>query len=71
MIDKVCELLKGNYWFIDLEKVNLSTIELDFLSIFFNIQHEIFFDEKENFKEKNFLILEKKNKFLYQMFFDI
>jgi hypothetical protein len=63
-MERVLELLKGNYWLIDLNKFKLSYCEIDFLSQFFDIISEIVFDEKNNFQERNFLILKKKHKFL-------
>jgi hypothetical protein len=63
MMQRVLELLKGNFWVIDLNRLNLSDIELKFLSNFFNIEFDKFIDEF-NFQEREFLILKKKTKFL-------
>jgi hypothetical protein len=62
-MERVRDLLRSNYWIIDLNKINLSDIELDFLSNFFNIEFDKFIDEF-NFQEREFLILKKKTKFL-------
>jgi len=64
MMQKVYELLRGNYWILDLTRINLTDLEIDFLSDFFNVKYEVIFDEKSNFEEKKFLILVKKPKFL-------
>jgi len=64
MMEKIKDLLRGNFWIIDVSKINLSDIEIDFLSDFFNVKYEVIFDEKSNFEEKKFLILVKKPKFL-------
>ena len=63
MMERVKNLLKGNYWIIDISKMKLSELELNFLGNFFIIGKEIYFDELNNF-EREFLILIKKPKFL-------
>jgi hypothetical protein len=62
-MEKILDLLSGNYWIIDLQKCNLTQFELDFLSIFFEINFDKFIDEI-TLKERNFIILKKKSKFL-------
>jgi hypothetical protein len=64
MMERVKELLRGNYWIIDASKNELTKPELNFLSYFFHIHYDIFFDEISN-EEKIFLILKKKDKFIY------
>jgi len=64
MMQRVYELLKGNYWVIDISKMKLSELELNFLGNFFTIGREVYFDEFNNFQEREFLILIKKPKFL-------
>jgi len=64
MMERVRGLLKGNFWLIDVEKAKLSTTEIDFLSYFFDINLDYFYDE-ESLEEKKFLILRKKSKFTY------
>jgi hypothetical protein len=61
MITKLLNLLQGNFWIIDKNKVNFSIDELEFLKYFFNIAVDYDF---ENEKTKEFLILKKKSKFL-------
>ena len=63
MMERVKELLRGNYWIIDISKMKLSELELNFLGNFFIIGKEIYLDELNNF-EREFLILIKKPKFL-------
>ena len=63
MMERVKNLLKGNYWIIDISKMKLSELELNFLGNFFIIGKEIYLDELNNF-EREFLILIKKPKFL-------
>jgi len=62
-MDKIRELLKGNFWMIDLSKFNLTKTELEFLRAFFNLAFDQFIDEI-TFREKNLLILTKKEKFI-------
>jgi hypothetical protein len=64
MMQRVYELLKGNYWVIDISKMKLLELELNFLENFFTIEREVYFDEKQDFQEKVYLILKKKPKFL-------
>ena len=64
MMEKIKDLLRGNFWIIDVSKINLSNIELNFLSYFFDVYYDTFFDEIDN-EEKKFLILKKKFKFTY------
>ena len=63
MMGRINELLKGSYWRLDLSKVSLSSIELDFLRLFFDIEFENIVDDW-SFENKNFLILKKKSKYL-------
>ena len=60
--EKVNELLKGNFHLI--KHGDLNQEELDFLSYFFNISEEEEVDPEE-MEIKKYLVLEKKEKFLY------
>ena len=62
-MERISDLLRGNYWMLDLTRISLTDLEIDFLSHFFTIKREIYFDELNNF-EREFLILIKKPKFL-------
>jgi hypothetical protein len=62
-MDKVLNLLQGNFWIVNLERCKLSQFEIDFLKIFFDIKLDIIVDDND-FKERKFLILKKKSKFL-------
>jgi len=62
-MEKIKNLLTGNYWIIPQNYLSLSQIELDFLRYFFDISFDVIFDEF-SFEEKRFIILKKKAKFL-------
>jgi hypothetical protein len=62
-MEKIRDLLKGSFWKVDLSKFCLSSVELDFLSNFFDVSFERFIDDMTA-EEKAFLILEKKTKFI-------
>jgi hypothetical protein len=62
-MERVNRLLKGNYWIIDLGKAELSKVEFDFLRYFFDIQFDIWFDERKE-QPREFIILKKKPQFV-------
>ncbi len=62
-MQRVWNLLKDWYWKIDLGKVNLSDVELDFLRVFFDMNKVTEIDEF-SLEERCFLILKKKSKYL-------
>ena len=62
-MEKVRELLKGSFWKLDLSKVKLSSLEIDFLSIFYDVLFEQVVDDMTG-QEQSFLVLKKKQKFL-------
>jgi len=59
-MEKLKNLLKGNFWLIPQKE--LSSTELSFLESFFNITEDFFYND--SFKEKNFFVLQKKEKYL-------
>ncbi len=63
MLQRALDLLKGSFWKLDLSRIVLSQLELDFLRIFFDISFDNGIDEW-TFEEKTFLILRKKPKYL-------
>ena len=63
-MEKVRNLLKGSFWKIDLSRVRLSSVELDFLSCFFDISFDRVIDDMTE-EERSFLILKKKTKFIH------
>jgi hypothetical protein len=64
-MERVVNLLRGNYWVIDLQKFKVSDLELNFLSYFFDIKFDKFMFDELNLQEKVYLILKKKEKFIY------
>ena len=66
-MDKVLDLLKGSYWMLDLSKIKLKEFEIDFLKIFFDIKVDHVIDDM---KERSFLILRKKSKFISNPLFN-
>jgi len=62
-MERVMELLRDCFWKIDLARFKLSKIELDYLSIFFDITFDKIIDEF-TMQEKSYLILKKKPKFI-------
>jgi len=62
-MERVINLLKGSYWRLDLSRIKLTSLELDFLSNFFDMSFENVIDDF-SFEDKNFLILKKKFKYL-------
>jgi len=67
MMERALDLLKGSYWKIDVARFKLSQAELDFLSIFFNIETIEEIDDLTDDLTK-YLILRKKNKYLSNPF---
>jgi hypothetical protein len=63
MLERVCELLKGSFWKLDLSRVKLSRLELDFLSNFFDVLFEREVDDL-TVEERAYLVLRKKQKFI-------
>ena len=63
-MEKVRNLLKGSFWKIDVSRVRLSAVELDFLSCFFNVSFDRVIDDMTE-EERAFLILKKKTKFIH------
>ena len=63
MMQMVKELLRGSFWRLDLSKVSLSRLELEFLSNFFNITYDKEIDDF-SMEEKRYLILRKKQKYI-------
>ncbi len=61
MMEKEVELLRGNFWIIP----DLKVLELNFmfLSEFFEIGVEEYFDEERE-RFRRFIVLKKKEKFL-------
>jgi len=62
-MERIRNLLKGSFWKIDLARVKLSAVELDFLSNFFDISCDRFIDDLTE-EEHIYLILKKKVKYL-------
>jgi len=62
-MEKVRDLLKGNFWILDLSKVRFGSVELDFLSYFFDISCDHVVDDLSE-EERAFLILQKKTKYI-------
>jgi len=62
-MEKVRNLLKGNFWILDLSRVRLSSMELDFLSCFFDVSFDHVVDDLSE-EERAFIILQKKTKFI-------
>ena len=67
MMERVRNLLKGNFWKIDVSRVRLSSVGLDFLSCFFNISFDRFIDDLTE-EERAFIVLEKKPKFIHNSY---
>jgi hypothetical protein len=63
MLQKVMDLLKGSYWKLDLSRVKLSEIEVDFLKAFFDVTVERLIDDLTG-QEFSYLVLRKKFKFI-------
>jgi len=63
MMEKVRDLLKGSYWKLDLSRVKLSRVEVEFLSNFFDITVDRLVDDL-TVEERAYLVLKKKAKFI-------
>jgi len=63
MLERVHELLKGSFWMLDLSRVKLSRLELDFLKVFFDVAVDRLVDDL-NYQERSFIVLKKKSKFI-------
>jgi len=70
MMQMVKELLRGSFWRLDLSRVVLSKMELDFLSQFFTIEVNSIIDDL-TFEERNYLILTKKPKYMNNYYFNL
>ena len=66
-MEKVRNLLKGSFWKIDLSEVRLSSVEIDFLSYFFDISCDYVVDDLSE-EERAFVVLRKKQKFIYNSY---
>jgi hypothetical protein len=66
-MNKVKDLLRGNFWMIDLSRVYLSQTEIDFLKIFFDCVIDRMLDDL-TCQERVFLILTKKEKSISNSF---
>jgi hypothetical protein len=62
-MEKIRDLLKGNFWILDLARVRLSPNEIDFLSNFYDVIFDQIVDDMTG-QERPFLILTKKPKFV-------
>lgn len=63
MMEKIRDLLKGNFWILDLARVRLSPNEIDFLSNFYDVIFDQIVDDMTG-QERAYMILEKKTKFI-------
>jgi hypothetical protein len=62
-MERVRNLLKGNFWKIDLVRFHLTSVELDFLSNFYDVSFDEFIDDLTG-EERAFIILQKKQKYI-------
>jgi len=62
-MERVINLLKGSYWMIDVARMSLSNVELNFLKVFFDVEIDSFIDDF-SLEERKFLILRKKAKYI-------
>ena len=63
MMERIRDLLKGSFWKLDLSRVKLSAVEMDFLSNFFDVSVDRVVDAL-TVEERAYLVLRKKQKYL-------
>jgi len=63
MMQRALELLRGSFWRIDLSRVKLSRLEVEFLKAFFDVTVDRMVDDLTA-EERSYLVLKKKAKYL-------
>jgi hypothetical protein len=67
MMGRVYDLLKGSFWKLDLSRVQLSRLELDFLKVFFDITVDHVVNDW-SIEERSYLVLKKKQKYISNLY---